>query len=181
MTGLVRFLVESIAARLPTPRVIYDREGGSPYLSRYYLTQRPRMPDGSAPFDPHGDPKSGVFWPDGVGLYLHRFHRSDDDGALHNHPWRWSLSLILVGGYSEERRRGTRVERRFVGPGSLNFIRATDFHRVDLVERDAWSLFLAGPKVGSWGFWDRASGITTPWRDFIATKRGNRDFEATPT
>lgn len=33
-------------------------------------------------------------------IYLHRFLRSDDDRALHDHPW-WSLGVILHGAYNE--------------------------------------------------------------------------------
>ena len=56
--------------------------------------------------------------------------------------------------------------------GSLESLRRDDFHRVDLLERDSWSLFVAGPRVGSWGFADRRTGEFTPWREFIARVRG---------
>jgi len=35
-----------------------------------------------------------------LGVYLHRFWASDDDG-LHDHPWN-SISILLKGGYYEE-------------------------------------------------------------------------------
>jgi len=101
------------------------------------------------------------------GLYLHCFHRSDDDGALHNHPWRWAVSLVLKGGYSEERRVGDMVVRRRVEPWTINFLTHDTFHRVDLVRGDAWTLFLVGPVVQSWGFWDRDTKKYTPWREFL--------------
>ena len=41
------------------------------------------------------------------------------------------------------------------------------FHRVDLLEDDAWSHFLVGPKTKSWGFWDRVTGQYTEWREFF--------------
>ena len=145
---LLRPLVEAIARRLPPPRVIYDRLGKTPYLSRYYVLGGARTPDGSAPFDATGHPKKSTVFRDGINIFLHRFHRGDDDTALHNHPWRWAVSLVLVGGYSEERRRGNDVDRREVRPLSLNIIRANDFHRVDLLEHDCWSLFVAGPRAG---------------------------------
>ena len=165
---------------LANPRVIFDREGESPYLSRFYLRGRPRMLDGSEPFDESGAPKKAAIFPDGVAVYLHRFHRSDSDGALHNHPWKWARSLVLAGGYIEERRAKDwrsppwhSVERRVIRPFSWNKIDATDFHRVDLIESDCWSLFIAGPKTGeSWGFWDRWTGKFLPWREFIAQIRG---------
>lgn len=77
----------------------------------------------------------------------------------------------IAGGYREERRLGNRLVSRVVAPLSFNFIGADDFHRVELLEHDAWSLFLVGPKVASWSFWDPRTGELTPWREFIAKKR----------
>jgi hypothetical protein len=144
------------------PRVIYDREGGSPYLSRWYLL-------GSV-FDDTGKRVARSRLP--FSLFLHKFHRSDDDGALHSHPWRWSVAFILRGGYSEERRVGDRVVRRVKLPFQLNLIRGTDFHRVDLLGESCWTLFLAGPKASSWYFWDRFTKKRAGWREFKAEKRG---------
>jgi len=117
---------------------------GVPYLTRYYLIGK--------------DTTGGKF-----SLFLHHFHTSDQRDELHNHPWRWAFSLILSGGYSEERIESSRgclygrIIRRDVGPGSINFIRANDFHRADLYdeERGAWTLFFAGPRSQDWGFVDR--------------------------
>lgn len=170
----MRRLVEWFASKLSAPRIIQGPSGDTKYLSRYYLVhgQRPTMADGSDPFDKFGNPKPGAIWPDtSWSLYLHHFHRSDVDRELHNHPWEWAVSLILVGGYTEERRVGDGVRVKLFLPGELNRIGQNDFHRVDLVEDDAWSLFLVGPKVSGWGFWDRASGAVTPWREFLAGKQ----------
>lgn len=109
LSDLVRIGLEAIEPLLPRPRVIYDRLGESPYLSRYYLFGGPRTKHGQA-FDDHGDPIVGIKWRDlPVNLYLHKFHRGDDDEALHSHPWKWSCSFILAGGYSEERRVKARA------------------------------------------------------------------------
>ncbi len=160
-----------MASKLGNPRVIRDGDGVSPYLTRHYLIGSPKMPDGSCPFDCYGDMRPGAEWSGSFGLYLHRFHRSDSGGELHNHPWRWSCSLILAGGYIEERRRGGGVEKRVVLPGDFNYIGHDDFHRVDLIESDVWTLFLVGPKVSSWGFWERVTGAFVPWRQFLDEKR----------
>lgn len=131
------------------------------------------MNDGSSPFDRNGNPKPQAIWPGSpISLYIHHFHRSDVDRELHNHPWEWALSFILSGGYREERRVGrNRVIGRDVLPFTLNWITDKDFHRVDLLEKDAWSLFLTGPKSYSWGFWSRNTGVFTPWREFLNTKQ----------
>jgi hypothetical protein len=151
------------------PRIILDGRGEHPYLSRYYLFGGPHMKDGSSPFDVYGNPYPNAIWPEGWGLYIHRFHQSDIDQELHNHPWNWALSFVIAGGYIEERRNEfDQVTQRGVKPLSFNFIRSTDFHRVDLVEDDCWTLFLTGPKARSWGFWDRTTKVYTPWREFLA-------------
>ena len=175
---MIRTILRTLVEYLDPPRVIHDRSGVSPYLSRWYLfrSQRPTMPDGSSPFNELGNPKVGVILPNvNWSLYLHRFHRSDEDGELHSHPFEWSVALILAGGYREERRDNTwgfpSVGARDVKPWTLNFIRHDTFHRVDLLEDDAWSLFLVGPKTKSWGFWDRVTGQYTEWREFLRRRQ----------
>lgn len=177
---MLREIIEYVALNwLKLPRIIYDQEGKNPYLTRYYLTKRPTMPDGSSPFDTFGNPKREAVWPSGISVLLHHFHRSDADRELHNHPWEWALSFVLVGGYIEERRVATSVSdvlgydviRREVKPFTFNYITIDDFHRVDLRERDAWTIFITGPKVKSWGFWDRCTNQFTEWRQFLASRK----------
>jgi len=159
---------------LGKPRVIFDRGGRSPYLSRYYLVGAPTMPDGSWPFDALGAPREGAVWPNkALGVYLHHFHKGDDEPELHNHPWRLAVSLVLAGGYVEERREADdTVTTRVVRPGAVNVIRSTTFHRVELLDgREAWTLFVVGPKFTGWGFWSRTSKEFTPWREFINARR----------
>lgn len=166
----MRALLLALTARMPEARLrsIPCREADSgTYLDRWYLLHDKPEDDPRLPGQSDDDNGTEHPW----DLYLHRFHRSDDDLALHNHPWRWALSLVLVGGYSEERRVGDRVVRRTVRPWSFNVVRGDDYHRVDLLEQDAWSLFLVGPKVSSWYFWDRTLRARTHWRAFIAAKR----------
>jgi hypothetical protein len=171
----VKRLLEWVTSKMSNPRVIYDMLGESPYLSRYYLVGRPSMADGSDPFDRLGNPHPDTIWPTSpLGFYLHRFHRGDTDRELHNHPWRWAISLVLAGGYSEERLVGETVVTRVIRPGTLNFIGRDDFHRVDMLDGEAWTLFLVGQKTSSWGFWNRETGLVTPWREFINSKRKER-------
>lgn len=169
---MIRRLLHWLVSRLPPPRVIFDRAGRSPYLSRWYVFGGARDGDGGEAFDRFGNPKRTAVFTSGVNVFVHRFHRGDDDVALHNHPWHWAISIVLAGGYTEERRYGDKVARREVRPPAINLIRAQDFHRVDLLEEDCWSIFIAGPRAGSWGFWDRDSGQFWPWREFISLVRG---------
>lgn len=148
----------AVSTRLPY-RVI-PRPNGEPYLVRYYLI-------GGLPDNENTNRRFKVF--------LHRFLSGDEEEELHNHPWERSVSLILSGGYKEERRFGDFVESRTIKPGMLNFINADDFHRVDLLEDEAWTLFFAGKLTGrSWGFWDRKTKEFIPWREQIFIRRRQR-------
>lgn len=182
-SATARLLCENYVEHLK-PRVITNRTGDGPYLERYYL---------------FGGPNEAGEYNDTAPMtvMLHHFVESDEAGELHSHPWEMSVSFVLAGGYSEERRivrpvsgvdvdrsdpsfdpsRGPAgamlfVERRDVPPFSFNLIAADDFHRVDLFEKDCWTLFIAGRKVSSWAFWNRETNVTTPWREFIAKVRG---------
>jgi hypothetical protein len=134
----VRDALEVVARDFPG-RLI--KRGSDPYLYRYYLAR--------------GDS-------DKQGAFLHRFVSPDDPGLLHSHPWEWAYGFILSGVYREERatvqRRGDGLaelsdKRSRVFPsGSVNSLRAVDFHRVELVTSDVWTLFVHGPRVQTWAF-----------------------------
>lgn len=130
------------------PDVIIGGEH-DPYLWRWHLI-----------------PRNPVF-----NVYLHLFLRSDDDRALHDHPW-WSLGVLLIGDYLEEvpalhdedrvspqqaaaLRLTHHVHRK---AGQVIFRRAASFHRVELLqdshgrEKPVWTLFMTGPRFREWGF-----------------------------
>lgn len=143
----------SIVERLPHRTI---STGGDPYLTRWYL-----WPEGPRDVEDEGSDLP-------FAVFLHHFHRGDVDRDQHNHPWDLSVSIVLAGGYREERGDETRV----VLPGTVNVIRADDFHRVDLLNpgMGSWSLFVAGRKTGGWGFKDKATGAVTPWHTYLASK-----------
>lgn len=104
-----------------------------------------------------------------ANVYLHEFLRSDDDRALHDHPWH-SLSIVLSGGYWEHRPNGSRT---WYGPGSILWRGATYTHMIELPEKDGKplpcrTLFLTGPTVRVWGF--HCPQGWKPWFKFV-----NRD------
>lgn len=141
-----------------------------PYLRRWWIIPRNRF----------------------FNIYLHQILKSDDDRALHDHPW-WNVSIILRGGYFEVMPTG--IKKRY--PGAIIVRRARAAHRLELGRDYAkgywdsnpaeightmggnvwvvplklcWSLFITGPKVREWGFlcpqgWRH-------WRDFIGVKDG---------
>ena len=89
-----------------------------------------------------------------LNVYLHRFIGSDDDRALHDHPWP-SLSILLKGTLFEIfSKNGSRMHQsRRIRRGVPVFRRATFAHRLVLgVGGDAWTLFLTGPVIRPWGF-----------------------------
>lgn len=90
-------------------------------------------------------PRNKIF-----NVYLHRFNKSDEDRALHDHPWI-SLGWILGpdNGYDEVLKSGTRYRHA----GSVTWRLPTTAHRVVLVsDVPVWTLFITGPVVRQWGF-----------------------------
>ncbi|MCU1279844.1 MAG: hypothetical protein JWM53_3390 [bacterium] len=110
---------------------------------------------------------------DTLGVMLHQFVADEEEGTLHDHPWRWGVSLMLSGGYFEERLDGAgRRRTRWVAPGRLNVVRGDRFHRVALrAGRPAWTLFLHGPRARPWGFLDV---VTRAFRPFVRPQSSER-------
>lgn len=151
-----------ISKRVQRKRVF--ETDGSPYLSRFYLIRKSKL-------DPDDDTPNAPF-----SAYLHYFHRGDEDHELHNHPWGFSLSIILTNGYLEERWTERGIVKRVLRPGSINILRFNDFHRVDLRDpsKGAWTLFFAGKRVQDWGFWHPTLRTEfMPWRTFIKEREAH--------
>jgi hypothetical protein len=103
----------------------------NPYLRRWWLIPRNRY----------------------LNVYLHEFLRSDDDRALHDHPWV-NLSVLLRGVYWEWRETGIPdlVVCDTYGPGDWVFRRSGRIaHRIE-VDQPCWTLFITGPRYREWGF-----------------------------
>jgi hypothetical protein len=167
MSRIENFLLKFVDIFNLDRRVI-SREDGEKYLTRYYIFRKPLkwMPS----------------------IYIHCFHNGDPDLELHDHPWSKSASFILDGSYLEEKRYKTvdhsiplcpsereqsllgpryNVNIRKFSPGNVNYIRGTDFHRVQLLTPKVWTLFISGPKIKDWGFWDRHTGKYTNQEEFL--------------
>ena len=112
----------------------------NPYLLRWYLVPRNRR----------------------ANIYLHNIRRSDDDRALHDHPWA-SVSILFRGQYIEHTDTGSRLYR---APAVI-YRAATQRHRLELIDgQQAWTLFLTGRNVRTWGFWCPRGFV--PWHEFVA-------------
>lgn len=99
-------------------------------------------------------------------VYLHRFMRSDDDRALHDHPWN-NRSWVLDGEYLEHLQDGSVVTRK---PGDVIERTAIEAHRVELSAGPAVTLFFTGPIIRSWGFYCPKGWVH--WRDFVTVTEG---------
>lgn len=133
-----------VADRRPPDFIIGGHE--NPYLMRWYLVPRNRF----------------------VGVYLHRFMRSDDDRALHDHPWP-NLSILLCGEYTEHSiAAGGIHNRQILRAGDLRWrLRGSFAHRIELHAGECWTLFLTGPIYRQWGFHCPERGWVH-WREFTA-------------
>lgn len=91
-------------------------------------------------------------------IYLHNFVGDDDDRAAHDHPW-WSFSFLLKGRLQEEvqvhQPHGHRYEAsvRTIKWLAPYFREATHAHIMRLQTKNAWTLFITGPRIREWGFW----------------------------
>lgn len=86
-------------------------------------------------------------------VYLHLFLRSDDDRALHDHPWL-NCSVLLEGSYVEHQiRQGgvhMKIERR-AGDYTVRWSGRLA-HRIELIDGPCWTVFITGPRYRQWGF-----------------------------
>jgi hypothetical protein len=124
----------------------------NPYLLRWFII-----------------PRNPIF-----NIYLHCFLRSDDDRALHDHPWS-NLSILLRGRYVEHTIRAGGIHartERVAGDWKLRLL-GSSAHRIELVDGACWTLFVTGPRYRAWGFHCVESGWIH-WKKFTAQDdRGN--------
>lgn len=124
MTTIARILYRITAGR---PCRLIHRGQGERYLERYWLGR--------------------LF---GITAYLHRFVARDADEWVHDHPWAWSVAIVLTGGYIEERlrwfdpRTGWAKRFRWLRAGCINIIRGRDFHRILEAPRRPGRCFCTG-------------------------------------
>lgn len=147
-----------MAIRRPPDVVI----GGAdvPYLRRWYIT----------PWSAWWRDGPRTVWQRGVlavlpNIYLHQILRSDDDRALHDHPWI-NLSLILSGGYIEHTIAAGGIHHRHTRrPGDVKLRGPRAAHRLEITDQPCWTLFLTGPVWRQWGF--HCPNGWRSWREFV--------------
>lgn len=150
MKGLHNLLLKRIVEKRNPDVVI----GGSddPYLLRWFVI-----------------PRNPIF-----NIYLHMFLRSDDDRALHDHPWM-NLSILLEGSYTEHTIEAGGIHRMVVRTAGESKFRWTGriAHRIELTHGSCWTLFITGPRYRHWGFHCEKQGWVH-WKDF--TSADGRDI-----
>lgn len=122
------------------------------------------------------------------GLYLHRFNAPDPGIELHDHPWDF-VSLILCGGYTEERATSREAPTMALqalwwetcrhgvelhwGAGSIHRLRLDECHRIITLDRvPTWTLVARGPRRRRWGFYMPEGYMDE--REYDATVRAAR-------
>lgn len=142
-SNLVDKLIARVTRRAPDLVI-----GGQarPYLRRWFVL-----------------PRNPVF-----NIYLHHFLRSDDDRALHDHPWA-NCSILLRGTYTEHTIAAGGIHRRDVLAAGSFRVRWTGriAHRVELHDGPCRSLFITGPRYRAWGFHCPSQGWIH-WQRFTA-------------
>lgn len=110
-------------------------------------------------------PRNPIF-----NVYMHVFMRSDDDRALHDHPWA-NFSYLVQGTYTEHTiTQGGIHKRTVLKAGQWRFRPSGKFaHRVELHNGFCTTLFVTGPRYRQWGFHCKDKGWVH-WKDF--TKPG---------
>jgi hypothetical protein len=94
-------------------------------------------------------------------VYLHEILHSDDDRAMHDHPWD-NTTIVLEGSYEEH--TPSSVFQR--AAGDVVRRKATETHRLVIPDGGrALTLFLTGPVERVWGFHCPKGFV--PWYDFV--------------
>jgi hypothetical protein len=129
-TPILNLLRRRILRRSNFPPDFIIGSPDRPYLRRWFVI-----------------PRNNIF-----NIYLHQFLRSDDDRALHDHPW-WNASILLNGRYVEHTIAAGGINRRVeYRAGDIKLRGARYAHRIELVDGQCWSLFITGPRLREWGF-----------------------------
>jgi hypothetical protein len=123
-------MLKKLISKIPH-RVVVNCDR-NPYLTRWYLFRRPAF-----------------------AIFLHRFHRSDEDRALHDHPWSF-ITVILWRGYLEHTPEGT--SRKW--PGMICYRPAEWRHRVELINgKQSFTLVFRFRERRVWGFWEKTGFV----------------------
>lgn len=115
---------------------------GDNYLRRWWIIPRNRL----------------------FNIYLHEINKSDDDRALHDHPWS-NTSFLIRGSYIEHTPDGSFVRKA----GDVVHRPALAAHRLEVEDgARVISLFSTGPIEREWGF--HCPQGWRHWREFTDSR-----------
>lgn len=105
-------------------------------------------------------------------IYLHKFHRSDDNSSLHDHPWNF-ITIPIWRGYNDCTFNGGRdkegnptFNRQRIYPFTIHYRPATHVHFVELIDNKiAWTIIVRFKYLRWWGFWNK--GIFTIFHEYF--------------
>lgn len=109
-------------------------------------------------------------------IYLHKFHRSDDNSSLHDHPWNF-ITIPIWPGYRDCVFNGgvdisgnpTFLKQR-MRPFIPTYRKATHVHYVELLDsRPCWTIVFRFNYIRWWGFWKK--GVFTIFHEYFNTNR----------
>lgn len=103
-----------------------------PYMFRWYLLPRNPL----------------------LNVYLHKFWRSDDDRALHDHPWA-NASVLINGFYLEHTIAAGGIHSHTLAKAGQVTVRPSGklAHRIELIyNKPCVTIFITGPRYREWGF-----------------------------
>ena len=152
----LQFLRRIVPVLRKCPRWQLQHSDGSPYLTRTVLA-------GVDSLENH-DPECKIH------AFIHQIHTRDSDAAQHSHPWRWSVSVILSGGYTEVRPNAGGVATYTYREGDLNILRHGDYHSIVEVLPGTVTLFLGGAEISGWGF--LCDGVHVPHKEYFKQHGG---------
>ncbi len=96
-----------------------------------------------------------------ISVYLHHLIGSDEDRALHDHPWSF-VTFLLTGGYWEITPAG-RFWRHWL---SVLYRPAEWSHRLELT-RPVWTLVFRWSRRREWGFWETMRVCGKDWKRWV--------------
>lgn len=151
-------MIERILDRWFKKKVIVNCDH-DPYLFRWYIVRKKSF-----------------------AIFIHKFIRSDEDRALHDHPWNF-LVIPIWRGYVEHREQPRVSGEVYSSKGrvypiiGIRFRSARFRHRVELLNCDyagddlgvegdcpkcdgrgvmpSWSVFIRFKEFRKWGFWEQ--------------------------
>jgi hypothetical protein len=159
-------------------------------LQSHVRVTRSREPDVRIPGDRSIPPYMLRWWKIKrnafFNVYYHIVRRSDDDTALHDHPW-WNFSIVLEGSYTEHLIEAGGINRKTrYGPGAVRFRRSGNFaHRLELdryeegklfggEEKPVLTIFITGPALRRWGFHHPLQWVDAyDWDEFLRAQGVN--------